>query len=56
MVGMKRSYPFLVESQPSHSLHCNFHPSYAASLFQSDEFDSCSNGCKAHMEPRNKCI
>ncbi|XP_011098254.1 uncharacterized protein LOC105176957 [Sesamum indicum] len=56
MVGMKRSYPFLVESQPSRSLHCNFHPSYAASLSRSDEFDSCSNGYKAHMEPRNKCV
>ncbi|KAL0320629.1 UNVERIFIED_CONTAM: hypothetical protein Sradi_5324400 [Sesamum radiatum] len=56
MVGMKRSYPFLVESQPSRSLNCNFHPSYAASLSRSDEFDSCSNGYKAHMEPRNKCI
>ncbi|KAL0282626.1 UNVERIFIED_CONTAM: hypothetical protein Sangu_2482200 [Sesamum angustifolium] len=56
MVGMKRSYPFLVESQPSRPLHCNFHPSYAASLSRSDEFDSCSNGYTAHMEPRNKCI
>ncbi|KAK4420400.1 hypothetical protein Salat_1990300 [Sesamum alatum] len=56
IVGMKRSYPFLVESQPSPSLHCNFHPSYAASLSRSDELDPCSNGYKAHIEPRNKCI
>ncbi|KAL0328438.1 UNVERIFIED_CONTAM: hypothetical protein Scaly_2276400 [Sesamum calycinum] len=56
MVGMKRSYPFLVQSQPSRPLNCNFHPSYAASLSRSDEFDSCSNGYTAHMEPRNKCI
>ncbi|KAL0385899.1 UNVERIFIED_CONTAM: hypothetical protein Sradi_2984200 [Sesamum radiatum] len=56
MVGVKRFYPFLVESQPSRFLQCNFHPSYAASLSQSDEFDSCSNGYKAHMEARNKCI
>ncbi|KAI3466068.1 hypothetical protein Pfo_022731 [Paulownia fortunei] len=56
MVGMKRSYPFSLDSPPAPSLHCNFHPSYAASISKSDELASCTNRCTAHMEHRNKCI
>ncbi|KAI3457394.1 hypothetical protein Pfo_014057 [Paulownia fortunei] len=54
MVGMKRSYPFSLESPPAPSFPGNFQPTYAAPRSRSDELPSCSSGYTAQMEPRNK--
>lgn len=56
MVGMKRPYPFSLESPPPPSLLCNFRPSYAASSSRPDELALCSSGYTSVAEPRNKCI
>ncbi|KAG8386382.1 hypothetical protein BUALT_Bualt03G0143000 [Buddleja alternifolia] len=48
MVGMKRSYPFPLESPRGPSFHCNFNSTYAASKSRSDEL--------SYTEPSNKYI
>ncbi|KAL0353810.1 UNVERIFIED_CONTAM: hypothetical protein Sangu_0962300 [Sesamum angustifolium] len=56
MVGMKRSYPFSLESPPATSFPGNFHPAIAASRSRSDELPSCSSEYTVPTEPRNKCM
>ncbi|KAL2245467.1 WAS/WASL-interacting protein family member 1 isoform X1 [Sesamum indicum] len=54
MVGMKRSYPFSLESPTATSFPGNFHPAIAASRSRSDELPSCSSEYTVPTEPRNK--
>lgn len=56
MVGMKRAYPFSVETPPAPSFNRNFHSTYSASMSKSEELNSCSNRYTVHLEPRNKYI
>ncbi|KAL2466791.1 WAS/WASL-interacting protein family member 1 [Abeliophyllum distichum] len=56
MVGMKRSYPFSLESPTAPSCQCKFQPTYVTSTSRPDESASCSNGCTNHLEPSNKYI
>ncbi|KAL2483572.1 uncharacterized protein Fot_45016 [Forsythia ovata] len=56
MVGMKRSYPFSLESPTAPSCQCKFRPTYVTSTSRSDESASCSNGCTNHLEPSCKYI
>ncbi|KAH6837336.1 hypothetical protein C2S53_009596 [Perilla frutescens var. hirtella] len=51
MVGMKRSYPFSLESPPPRSFPVHFD-----SKSRSDEFPPCSSGYTAQTEPRNMYI
>ncbi|XP_022847756.1 uncharacterized protein LOC111370315 [Olea europaea var. sylvestris] len=52
--GIKRSYPFSMETPPAPSFHGKFHPKYLISISGSDETGSCSNGCTTQMEPSIK--
>ncbi|CAA2981624.1 uncharacterized protein LOC111391605 [Olea europaea var. sylvestris] len=56
MGGMKRSYPFSLESPTAPSCHYKSQPTYYTSISRSDESASCSNGCTNHLEPCNKYI
>ncbi|KZV51950.1 hypothetical protein F511_08560 [Dorcoceras hygrometricum] len=56
MVGMKRAYPFSLETPPAPSFNRNFHSTYSASISKSEELGSCSNRYTVHLEPRNKYI
>ncbi|XP_073128476.1 uncharacterized protein [Henckelia pumila] len=56
MVGMKRAYPFSLETPPAPSFNRNFHSTYSASISKSEELNSCSNRYTVHLEPRNKYI
>ncbi|XP_075479072.1 uncharacterized protein LOC142519932 [Primulina tabacum] len=56
MVGMKRAYPFSLETPPAPSFNRNFHSTYSASISKSEELISCSNRYTIHLEPRNKYI
>ncbi|KAK6134530.1 hypothetical protein DH2020_031700 [Rehmannia glutinosa] len=57
IVGMKRPYPFSLESPPpTPSFLRNSHPTFAASRSRSDELPSSSSGYTAQTEPRNKYI
>ncbi|KAG8364882.1 hypothetical protein BUALT_Bualt18G0044800 [Buddleja alternifolia] len=51
MVGMKRSYPFSLESPPASSFN-----TYPSSISRSDDLALCSNRYAPQMEPRNKYI
>lgn len=50
MVGIKRSYPFSMETPPAPSFQGKFHPTHLIAISGSDESGSCSNGCTAQME------
>ncbi|XP_057766449.1 uncharacterized protein LOC130986914 [Salvia miltiorrhiza] len=56
MVGVKRSYPFSLESPPAGSFNGHFDPSSVASKSRRDELPSCGSGyaaVAARTEPRN---
>ncbi|KAL7103685.1 hypothetical protein ACP275_08G194900 [Erythranthe tilingii] len=56
IIGMKRSYPFSLESPPLSQ--CNFHPKNYSSVSKSDELlaPSIDNRYTANIEPRTKCM
>lgn len=56
MVGMKRAYPFSLETPPAPSFNRNFHSTYSASISKSEELNYCSSRYTVHLEPRNKYI
>nr|GFA30236.1 hypothetical protein [Tanacetum cinerariifolium] len=51
MVGMKRSYHFLVDNVPIPSFNCKFASSYVSPITRFDESTSCSNGGTTSLEP-----
>lgn len=56
MVGMKRSYPFILESLPPRAYPVHFDAPSFASKSRSDEFPPCSSGYTAQTKPRNMYI
>lgn len=51
MIGMKRPYPFSMETPPAPAFHFKYPPCYVASTPRLDEPASCSNRCTATTEP-----
>lgn len=51
MIGMKRPYPFSMETPPAPAFHFKYPPCYVASVPRLDEAASCSNRCTATTEP-----
>ncbi|KAL3503156.1 hypothetical protein ACH5RR_037605 [Cinchona calisaya] len=51
MIGMKRPYPFSMETPPAPAFHFKYPPCYVAAITKLDEPPSCSNSCTASIEP-----
>ncbi|XP_027127573.1 uncharacterized protein [Coffea arabica] len=51
MIGMKRPYPFPMETPPAPAFHFKYPPCYVAPIPRLDEPASCSNRCTATTEP-----
>lgn len=51
MIGMKRPYPFSMETPPAPTFHFKYPPCYVAPMSRLDEPASCSNRCNANNEP-----
>ncbi|KAL8505756.1 hypothetical protein ACS0TY_016829 [Phlomoides rotata] len=56
VVGMKRSYPFSLDSPSTPSSHRSFRPIYSASSSKLDDLALPNNGYTDRMESRNKGI
>ncbi|CAA3009482.1 Hypothetical predicted protein [Olea europaea subsp. europaea] len=54
MVGIKRSYPFSMETPPAPSFLGKIHHGHLITISGSDESCSCSNRCTTQMEPSIK--
>nr|XP_017217135.1 PREDICTED: uncharacterized protein LOC108194694 [Daucus carota subsp. sativus] len=52
MIGMKRSYPFIVEDAPVPS-YTKYPPAYASLIPGKDEAAPCSNDCISTIQPAN---